>query len=56
MSKKSRKLKHYTCPMCYRKLIVNGVRVPKHKDMATDTLCVTSGEFIPEVKFSKKVK
>jgi len=54
VSKQSRKPRYYDCPMCYRKLRLNGVRIPRHKDIGTGTLCVNSGGFIPEVKTKKE--
>ena len=49
MGKKSRKPEYYTCPMCYRRLRLNGVKIPRHMDSATATLCDTSGGFVPGV-------
>ena len=49
MGKASRKPKYYDCP-CGRKLRLDGVKIPAHKDLRTGTLCLSYGGFIPEVK------
>lgn len=49
MGKKSRKPKYYDCS-CGRKLRLNGVKIPPHKSLQTGELCLSSGDFIPEVK------
>lgn len=48
MSKPSRKAKYFDC-YCGRRLRINGVKIPPHKNMATGVLCPSSGHFIPEV-------
>ena len=49
MAKQGRKPKYYNC-YCGRKLKINGVRIPRHIDIGTNTLCPSSGDFLPEVK------
>ena len=49
MGKKSRKPKYYDCP-CGRKLRLEEVRVPRHIDHRTDSLCLSSRDFIPEIR------
>jgi len=50
VGKKSRKPKYFDCPVCCRKLRLNGVKIPLHKRLDTLTLCPTSGNYVPEVK------